>query len=114
MRARLPRRPSLEDVSGLAAMALAAALFMVSGLAFIALIAAALASLIALFFFPWPGVIFAVWAWVALCIAGYHLVRSIELINAPDWRAFGWIGVRSLLIALTCPFFWESAFGGWI
>jgi hypothetical protein len=45
-------------------------------------------------------------------VAGYHVVRAIELVNAPDWRALGWIGIRSALVTLTCPAFWLAAFGG--
>lgn len=109
---RLSRRISTDELSSFAAMALAGLIFFVSGLAFLILIAAALITFFGLFFLPWPIWIFAAWSWVALCVAGYHVVRAIELVNAPDWRALGWIGIRSALVTLTCPGFWLSAFGG--
>jgi hypothetical protein len=93
-------------------MAVAGLIFFISGLAFLALIAAALFATFGLFLLPWPILIFAIWSWAALCVAGYHVVRAIELVNAPDWRALGWIGIRSALVTLTCPGFWLTASGG--
>jgi len=111
LRARLSACPYPTVAVDLAAMAVAGLLFFASGVAFVALIAAALISTFMAFFSPAPGFMFAAWAWAALCVAGYNVVRSMELINAPDWRALGWVGVRSALVTLACPVWWLLPFG---
>lgn len=108
---RLSRRISADEFSSFAAMMLAGIIFLVSGLAFLILIAAALITFFGLFLLPWSIWIFGIWSWTALCLAGYHVVRSIELVNAPEWRGLGLIGVRSALAIVTCPVLWMPVFG---
>ena len=100
MTIRLPACPALEVAPSLAGMGIAGLLFFVSGLAFLAMLAAALFSTVAIFFLPWPIVFIALLAWAGLCLAAYNIVRSMELVNDPDWRGIGWIAVRLFLIAL--------------
>ncbi len=107
---QLSRKPNLSTLTDLSAMAVAGVLALASGAAFIVLLLPALISSF-LAFAAWYFALFAVWAWCALTLAAWHIVRGIELVNAPSWKALAFFAFRSAMIALTCPVLWIRAFG---
>lgn len=96
--AHLSKRMGLEDISSFAGMGLASLLFFVSGLVFVAMLAAALISTVGIFFTPWSNGLVALLAWSGLCLAAYNVVRCMELVNEPSWRALWWVAIRLALI----------------
>jgi hypothetical protein len=95
----------------LSTMVVSFLLFFVSSMAFIVLMIPALLGLVLPFVYSW-FIFYSIWLWVAVGVFTWQIVRTVELMNAPDWKGVGQVVLQSVIITITCPNFWP-VYWGW-